>query len=124
MRLPKLGELDTKGKVVIVRGDLDVNFQSLTSNFQNKDQRLESIGKTVQYLFDNGTKKVVVVGHKGRPRGEFSEELSLRALSKYFGQRLQKDTKFVDYDTFRKNDNFTNGDSKLVLLENLRFWKD
>ncbi len=70
MNFPRLQSLQCSGKRVIVRADLDVK---LGENHEVKDDsRLTELLPTVNWLLEQGAAKVVLIGHMGRPEGEFN----------------------------------------------------
>jgi 3-phosphoglycerate kinase len=71
--LSSLTKNDLEGKIVIVRGDLDV------SNLSEKDIRLQRLIPTLKFLLDNNA-KVILIGHRGRPDGKYEEKYSLMPL--------------------------------------------
>lgn len=82
---------------VLVRCDLDVPLEE----GEVKDTfRLDHILPTLEFIIDSGGIPVIM-GHLGRPKGEFIEELSSNHLKSYFDDRL--------------------GEGNYELLENLRF---
>lgn len=103
MNLPKIEDLDFRNKKVLLRADLDINV--------SKDGlgRLETLIPTLKLLTEKAS-KITIIGHKGRPGGKESKELSLEpigvALEKLLIQELGKE-KIENLD--------------LVVEENLRF---
>lgn len=104
-----LRDLDVKDKAVILRCDLDVP-PDVTAGI-----RLFTIRPSVDYLFDNGAKRVTIIGHRGRPKG-INPELSTRSLVDPLQKLLGREIDFL-------SDFNQNADGELVLFENLRFWK-
>lgn len=102
MNLPKLSDLNVKGKKALLRLDLDV---PLIGGRVVEDERLEISIPTIKYLLENGCKQIIVLGHLGRPQGK-DLSLSLRPVEKRLRAILNKEK--VD-------------DSKIVFEENLRF---
>lgn len=103
MNLPKIEDLDFQNKKVLLRADLDIDVP--------KDGlgRLEALLPTLKTLAEKAL-KITIIGHKGRPSGEETKELSLGsvsvALEKLLIQELGKE-KVENLD--------------LVMTENLRF---
>lgn len=88
------------GKRVLLRLDLDVAT--------HEDRRLEVSLSTIKYLLEHKARQVIILGHRGRPRGIKDESLSLKPV----GLRLFEILK-------EKLDKF---DEEIFLLEeNLRF---
>ncbi|WP_027348942.1 phosphoglycerate kinase [Halotalea alkalilenta] len=117
MNVRKMGELDLKGKRVLIREDLNVPIKEgrVTS-----DARIRACLPTIKAAVEAGA-KVMLMSHLGRPtEGEPDDEFSLAPvasrLSDLLGQsvRLEKD--------------YLEGlpaldDGEVVLLENVRFNK-
>src|SRR3989344_8209438 len=116
INLPKLEDLDVIGKTVLVRMDFDVPEGDLT--------RIETSKETLEYLLAHNA-KLILIGHKGRPKladslqstdYSLDKELSLRNLTEPLERMLGKEIYFVeDFKTF----DFAPGE--IFLLENLRF---
>lgn len=113
MNLPTIDELKVSEKRVIVRLDLDV-----TNDFT----RIEASKKTLNLLADNKA-KIVIIGHKGRPGGEYSKELSLGPLKEVINNLLSIDVDFVEGAVDEKVVKKIRGkkDSRVLMLDNLRF---
>jgi phosphoglycerate kinase len=101
-----------KNKTVLVRADFDV---PLKGNKIVDDIRLKTLIPTVEYLLVKKAKQVVLVGHLGRPKGKVDKKLSLAPIVKY----LRKE--FKDLDFINSPDE--KSDSQIVVLENIRFFK-
>lgn len=104
-----LRDLNVKNKLGILRSDLDV------APNETAGIRLVSIRPSVDYLFDNGAKRVTIIGHRGRPEG-VNPELSTRFLVRPLQELLGREINFI-------SDFNQTIDGELVLFENLRFWK-
>lgn len=89
MKLSQVDEIDFHNKAVLARMDLDVEVVSnklqVTSGI---DQRLEVELPTLEYILEKKPKKIVLIGHKGRPKGKESEELSLKPIGDLIKRRL------------------------------------
>jgi phosphoglycerate kinase len=112
---PKLETLEVRDKVVIVRADLDVDIKD--GSVVNP-QRLENLLPTINALLDKGATRIIVIGHRGRPEGK-DESLSLRELQTFFKEKVTPDVFFA-----QSIEDAHNMETKLVLLENLRFWPE
>lgn len=109
-KLRTIHELDLKGKSVLLRADLDV----LPVIPNNPDTRLTSIKKSIDYIFDRGAEKIVIIGHAGRPKTR-DAALSTKQLIKPLQNILGRDISFSqDFD------HTPNG--KVIIFENVRFW--
>ncbi|KPF91088.1 phosphoglycerate kinase [Novosphingobium sp. AAP83] len=108
---------DVTGKAVLVREDLNV---PMADGLVTDDTRLRATVATLNELSDKGA-KVLVLAHFGRPKGEPSEEFSLRKLAAPLSQVLGRPVSFIDWE----------GDKEAVaalkagdiaILENTRFF--
>lgn len=98
MNFPSLESADVLGKRVFVRGDIDV---PLENGKISDETRLKDIWPTIEFLLNQNC-DVVLAGHLGRPGGKVDSSLSSSPVKEWFITK-------------------TNGNSKLQVLENLRF---
>lgn len=111
MELPVIENLDVIGKKVIVRADLDVDIKNLGQG----GNRLQKLLPTLRMLQDNNTLKIIVLGHRGRPKSR-EEDLSTKYLCRWFEEKLGEPVHFMpDF-----GDEQT---ARIVVFENLRFWE-
>ncbi len=108
---------DVTGKAVLVREDLNV---PMVDGVITDDTRLRATVATLNELSDKGA-KVLVLAHFGRPKGQPSEEFSLKKLAGPLSQVLGRPVSFIDWE----------GDKEAVaalqagdiaILENTRFF--
>lgn len=108
---------DVTGKAVLVREDLNV---PMADGAVTDDTRLRATVATLNELSDKGA-KVLVLAHFGRPKGQPSEEFSLKKLAGPLSQVLGRPVSFIDWE----------GDKEAVaalqagdiaILENTRFF--
>ena len=102
----KLSDLDITAKKVLLRADLDVDFDTKTNN---EDIRLKSILPTLEYLVEKNA-EVIIIGHRGRPGGKIDENLSLEPISKIIEKLLREK---IGEEKMKS--------VKMEMLENLRF---
>ncbi len=113
--LSKINLKRLKGRTCLLRIDLNIDPKK-ESYF-----RIDAILGTMKLLLRNGI-KIVVLSHRGRPRGE-NKKLSLMLFKPVFEKKLKKEVFFL-------NNPLKNGVRGLVkkspksvfLAENLRFW--
>jgi phosphoglycerate kinase len=122
MNLRQYTKSDIDGKRVLLRLDLDVEVNEQGEVDQYHDLRLRRATPTIKQLLDFRAKRIVMLGHRGRPPGK-DENFSLRPVAARLQTLLQEQginepLKFVD-DIAAVS---TASDSGLVMLENLRFW--
>ena len=115
-----IDEMDLKGKRVLFRFDFNVPLDA-NQNITD-DTRIRSVLPTINYALDENA-KIVIASHLGRPKGKFSEKLSLAPVAKRLSRLLGKNvtlTKDVIGPEVKKTvDAMKPGD--IVMLENLRF---
>ncbi len=116
-------DLDIQGKKVIIRADFNVPLDK--SCEITDDRRIQSSLPTIQYVLEKGASKVILMSHLGRPKGEGSEEdfrltPVAKRLEELLGQKVLKLDDCVGDEVKTKIDN---SEEKIVLLENLRFYK-
>ena len=115
-----IDEMDLKGKRVLFRFDFNVPLdgnQNITD-----DTRIRSVLPTINYALDENA-KIVIASHLGRPKGKFSEAMSLAPVAKRLSRLLGKNvtlTKDVIGPEV-KNTVAAMKPGDIVMLENLRF---
>ena len=90
--LDDLGDLN--GKTVLVREDLNV---PMADGVVTDDTRLRATVATLNGLSDKGA-KVLVLAHFGRPKGQPSEEFSLKKLAEPLSQVLGRPVTYIDWE--------------------------
>lgn len=119
-------QLDSRnfsGKRVLVRVDFNV---PLDDQFNiTDDTRIRAAAKTIQKITNDGG-KTILMSHLGRPKGGPEDKYSLHHILAGVSNVLGKPVKFAEDcvgDTAKAVvDQMSNGD--VVLLENLRFYKE
>lgn len=112
-----------KGKNVLVRVDFNVPLDG-NRNIADVKRIVESV-PTIKAIINNGG-KCILMSHLGRPKGEKNPKYSLDVvaefLSKYLDKRVLFSDDCVSPDNAEVIKNMNEGD--VLLLENLRFYKD
>lgn len=120
-----IGELEFKGKRVLVRCDFNVPTDE-KGNITD-DIRIRSAMPTIEYILDNGA-SVILMSHLGRPKGKPSPEYSLRPVAERISQLIGKEVKFADDDLvisdITKNLAGQLGQGEILLLQNMRYRKE
>ena len=113
-----MSNIDNLGNVLI-RSDLNVPIKNgeITDNFRI----LKSV-EIVETIFDK-SKTITFISHMGRPKGK-DLNLSLRPVAKSMSNILGKEVHFIEQVFGEKVDEqIEKSESKIFLLENLRFEK-
>ncbi len=108
-----LKDIDVKDKIVLVRTDYNV---PLKDGQIESDLRIRASLPTIEYLREQGAKKIILMSHLGRPKG-WDDELSLnivaeRLKAQFVGQISGEEVKAAVEDL---------PEGGILLLENLRF---
>lgn len=114
-------DVDLKDKCVLMRADFNV---PLDENCNISDElRIVSALPTIKYCLDNGAKKIVLMSHLGRPKGQVVEKMRLAPVAKRLSELLAMPVNMLD-DCIGEGVEKAVKDSedKVILLENLRFY--
>lgn len=111
MKLRTIENLDVRGKYVLLRDDFNVQIVDgkITDAF-----RIEQSMPTIDFLRRAGA-RVVIVSHRGRPKGERNIDFSLQPIADYMNVKLIPDCLDKDFLADMR-------DGDVVLLENVRFY--
>lgn len=116
-------DIDVCGKRVLLRCDFNVPFDAAGKIADTT--RIDASLRTIRYLIKNRA-TVIIVSHRGRPKGVCRPELSLEPVAAYLSRALNLDIKFVRGDIRdgapESLNQLKNGD--IALLENIRFYKE
>lgn len=114
MPIPKMSDLDLKGKRVLIREDFNV---PLKNGEVTSDLRIRAALPTIKAALKAGG-KVMLMSHLGRPAdGSHDETFSLAPVARELSKLLKMDVPLVQHWI----DGFNMGDAQIVLLENVRF---
>lgn len=111
-------DLNLKNKTVLVRVDYNVPIKNgkVTS-----DLRIRASLPTINYLLEHGAKQIILISHLGRPEGKPNKEFTLKPVADVLCKLLPK-TKIGFYPLPDKDEALKiPADTKVALLENLRF---
>ena len=114
-------DVDLKDKCVLMRADFNV---PLDENCNIRDElRIVSALPTLKYCIDNGAKRVVLMSHLGRPKGQVVEKMRLRPVAKRLSELLDMQVLMLDESIGEAVEQAVKtADEKIILLENLRFY--
>ncbi len=115
-------DLDVKGKRVLMRVDFNV---PLEGGKVANDKRIRAALPTIKHIVEKGG-RLILMSHLGRPKGEKKPEMSLRPCVQVLSDLLGKDVKFVDDCIGETAEAGVEklGDGEVLLLENLRYYKE
>jgi phosphoglycerate kinase len=113
-------DVDLAGKQVLLGSDYNV---PLDKGVITDDYRLRQSLPTIQFILDQHPKKLVIMSHLGRPKGQVDPALSLASVAKRLGELLDTEVRFapdcVGDEAKKMVDELPQGG--IILLENLRF---
>ena len=116
MKLPSVRDLPVANKRVLLRTNYDVPLKKFPIKEISDTSRIEESLPTINYLLSQEA-KIIIISHLGRPEGRRVVELSLKPVAKKLTEFLKKEVLLVSKIQAFKG-------SKLIMLENLRFWPE
>ena len=120
MKYNTIEDVNCTGKRVLVRVDLNVPFQ----DFKISDNtRLKKIKPNLDKILENGGKPIII-GHIGRPNGNFDQNLSTENIALELEKVLNLKVIFCDTLLGSKAINASKGlqPNSILVLENTRFY--
>lgn len=107
-----------KDKIILMRVDYNV---PLKDGQVTEDLRIRANLPTINYLLENGAKKIILISHLGRPEGKENPEFSLSPVVEVLKNLLPSQN--INFYPLPKNGEKLEipDNTKIVLLENLRF---
>ncbi|MDC0518493.1 phosphoglycerate kinase [Candidatus Pelagibacter sp.] len=111
-----------KEKKILLRLDLNV---PLNNGKITDTTRIDKILPTINFLLKNES-KIIILSHVGRPKGKNLNELSLNPICEKLKIKLNENIRLVtkNLKEIDSMDLFLNRKEKIVMLENLRFYKE
>ena len=114
-------DADLKGKKAIVRADFNVPLDKKSLQITD-DRRIREALPTIQYLLKNGTTRVILMSHLGRPDGQVVENMRLKPVGAKLEELLKEKVLTLNECIGSSvKQQITGAKERLVLLENLRF---
>ena len=109
-------------KKVLLRLDLNV---PLKNGLITDETRINKIIPVINFLVEKKS-KIIIISHVGRPKGEVNKTLSLKPICENLQKKIKKKIKLFSNNIFeiKQKDLFKNPDDQIVLLENIRFYKE
>ncbi len=122
LSLSDLNESDLKGKRVFMRVDFNVPLDA--DRVITSDNRIKAAIPSIKYIIEKGG-RLILASHLGRPKGEKKPEFSLDVCAKKLSELIGKDVKFVNDCVGAEVKSAVDAmkDGGILLLENLRFYK-
>lgn len=115
-------DIDVAGKKVLVRVDFNVPLNERQEIQDNS--RIKAALPTINYLLDHKA-KIILVSHLGRPKGTIVPEMRMdpvaKELEKILGKKVIKLDEAINGDVDKAVAELK--DDELILLENIRFYK-
>ncbi len=115
MKFRTIKEADLKDKKVLVRVDFNLPLDKKTGKIKD-DIRIKLALPTINYILNQGAKKVVVMTHLGRPKGKVVKELSVAQIAERFAELLGEEVVFFNHFSGKDLP-----DNKIIMLENVQF---
>ena len=111
-------DIDVKDKIVLVRVDYNV---PLKDGKVESDLRIRASLPTLNYLLENGAKRIVLISHLGRPEGKVDKKFTLSPVADVLKKLLPG--QIIRFCSLPKEGEAISvlENAKIVLLENLRF---
>jgi 3-phosphoglycerate kinase len=118
-----IADIDCQGKRTFVRVDFNVPIDDRGN--VTDDSRVLAALPTIRYLVQSGA-KVILASHLGRPDGERTLKYSLRNVALVLAKHLGQPVLFLPDCVGEEVESAVNrmADGGVVLLENLRFYKE
>jgi phosphoglycerate kinase len=115
-------ETNLNQKKVLLRLDLNV---PLDNGKITDTTRIDKILPTINFLLKSEA-KIIILSHVGRPKGKVVNELSLKPICEDLKNKLNKNIRLVSRNIkkIKSTDLFNEQDEKIVILENIRFYKE
>jgi phosphoglycerate kinase len=122
MVLNTIRDANFDNKKVVIRVDFNVPIKD---GKVTDPTRIEAALPTIKYLLEKGA-SLVVMSHRGRPKGKKSEEFSMAPIAKEFSALLGKEVKLapdvLGPEVAKMAKDLKKGE--VLLLENLRFYNE
>jgi 3-phosphoglycerate kinase len=123
MSIKTIEDVNVKGKRTIVRCDFNVPLDA--NHGITDEKRIVASLPTIRYLLNQGA-KVILMSHLGRPKGKPNPEFSLapvaKSLTAHLGKNVALAPDCIGPEVEKMVAAMKPGD--VVLLENLRFYKE
>ncbi len=116
-------DIALSGKKVIIRVDFNVPLDEKLNI--TDDMRIQAALPTLKYILDQKPAKLIIMSHLGRPDGKAVESMRLTPVAQRLENLLkEKVLKLNDCIGDEVKKTIEKSSEKVVLLENLRFYKE
>ncbi len=117
-------DIPLQGKKVIIRVDFNVPLDEKLNI--TDDMRIQAALPTLKYILDQKPAKLIIMSHLGRPDGKVVESMRLTPVAQRLQELLrEKVVKLNDcIGDEVKNTIDSKSTERVILLENLRFYKE
>ncbi|MEX1100021.1 MAG: phosphoglycerate kinase, partial [Bacteriovoracaceae bacterium] len=122
MSLKFIDQAEIKGKKVLARFDFNVPLSKEDPSQIADASRIDLALPTINYFIEQGASKITLMSHLGRPKGAKDPKYSLEPVATYLANELDREVVLAQspVDSGVK-ELLTLNETKIVLLENLRF---
>ena len=111
-----------KDKKVLARFDFNVPMDKKNPTNIADTTRIDEALETIRYILNTGAKKIILMSHFGRPKGQIDLTYSLEPVAKYLAEKLEQEVLLTETATDRAIKTLLNlNDPKIMLFQNLRF---
>jgi phosphoglycerate kinase len=125
MAIKFIDQADFNGKKVLARFDFNVPLSKTEPLKITDTSRIDLSLPSIKLMLDKGASKIVLMSHLGRPDGKVNKKYSLEPVATYLAEKLGVDVVLSEsaIDAGVKQ-LLSLKETKIVLLENLRFYKE
>lgn len=122
MVLNTIRDAKLNDKKVVIRVDFNVPIKD---GVVTDDTRIQAALPTINYLLEQGA-TLIVMSHRGRPKGEKNPEFSMAPIAKRFSELLNKEVKLAPDVIGSEVEALVNSLKKgdVLLLENCRYYNE
>jgi len=122
MVLNTIRDANFNDKKVVIRVDFNVPIKD---GVVTDDTRINAALPTIKYLLEQGA-TLIVMSHRGRPKGQKNPEFSMAPIAKRFSELLGKEVKLAPDVIGSEVEALVNSLEKgdVLLLENCRFYNE
>jgi len=122
MVLNTIRDAKLNDKKVVIRVDFNVPIKN---GVVTDDTRIKAALPTINYLLEQGA-TLIVMSHRGRPKGEKKPEFSMAPIAKRFSELLNKEVKLAPDVIGSEVEALVNSLKKgdVLLLENCRYYNE